>query len=237
MTEFISDDLITQAAAEYVDALMHEFPVPAEGKNVFSPEFEDKMNHFLRCRKRKGLVKNICRWAAVLVAILITWGSLYITINAEAREKFKNWVRRVTDNSVQYTYHGKENKDAVLPEIEITYLPEGFELQKKNETESYLFFVFEKETTNIGSEKEILSFYYTLLNGASEVNISTKKDSVEYICIDGKIIDFYPDTSGNRINNIIYYNENAGILFGLGSTLCKEEMLDFCEKNNLFIIN
>ncbi len=234
MTELLPDNIIKQAAEEYVHALLQTYPVPAKEKAELSPEFEAVMKHFLRKQKSRRILQNVCRWAAILMIVLITWGSLYITINAEAREAVKNWFRKVTNNSVQYTYHGKENKDAVLPEIEITYLPEGFELQKKNETESYLFFVFEKETTSIGCEKEILSFYYTLLNDGSEVNISTKKDSVECICIDGKIIDFYPDTSGNRLNNIIYYNKKAGVLFGISSTLSKEEMLDFCKENDLF---
>lgn len=122
----LTDEVLSKAAQAVRTAMLNSLPNPSDCENEFSDEFQNKME---RVRLKASLVykrQRVTRHIASVFLALIITSSVWLTIDADAREIVFSWIREVYENSIIYRFWGQD-ETGVLPHYDPTWLPEGFE--------------------------------------------------------------------------------------------------------------
>lgn len=120
---------------------------------------------------------------------------------------------------------------SVLPEYEVTWIPEGFVLEEKVELDNWVLCTYHNAT-----EDKWLSFDYCYASSDMQMQIGGYDDEAaptpEKCFVNGIAADYYP--AGNSgTNDLIWIDEEQGIVFAINSTLEKEVILHIAESVSL----
>lgn len=126
----ISEEMIKNAATEADQAIRDSLPAPAECEHEFSPLFQRKMCQAFRMVKHPVIYK-LPRYAACFVLAAALASGTWLTANAEARTAFFAWMREQYEAFVEYRFTGEASQENESADYELTWLPEGFSLQKE----------------------------------------------------------------------------------------------------------
>lgn len=126
----ISDEMLRQNAAKARELWLDMLPQKNELPDYsVSPAFEEKLERLLRkgrrAEKRKSFFQSLGRVAAVLLLVSALSFAGLMTVDAAFREKVLQVFIQVFPEHTQYDYIGSQ-EDAVLPELRLDALPEGF---------------------------------------------------------------------------------------------------------------
>lgn len=131
----ITDALLRQHAAEARDLWLGT--LPPDASHTFSHRFRRKMKRLLAEQRRSPAMNRavlIARRtaAALLVAASLTAASL---LSVEAyREKFIEVVTEFFDDLTEFRFSGFADDGAPMPEVTLTYVPEGMELYESDDS-------------------------------------------------------------------------------------------------------
>lgn len=126
----ISEEMIKNAATEADQAIRDSLPAPAKCEHKFSPLFQRKMCRSFRMVKHPVIYK-LLRYAACFVLAAALASGTWLTANAEARTAFFAWMREQYEAFVEYRFTGEASQENESADYELTWLPEGFSLQKE----------------------------------------------------------------------------------------------------------
>ena len=124
----ISEEMIKNAATEADQAIRDSLPAPAKCEHKFSPLFQRKMCRSFRMVKHPVIYK-LPRYAACFVLAAALASGTWLT--AEARTAFFAWMREQYEAFVEYRFTGEASQENDSADYELTWLPEGFSLQKE----------------------------------------------------------------------------------------------------------
>lgn len=220
-----SDEELKKAAGLVYESMLNSLPAKVEQPHTFSEAFEEKIDRLYAKQKARRSRHRFLRSAAAILAVVLIVTGVWLSTDTDAWADFRQWIRKVAgSNSIIYQYYGPSASEA-LPEYEITWLPEGY------------VFAFEideipgmsKRIAYENDGKDMLFFIYGFMSEGQETTIIIGDSVVcESVTVAGKVGDiYYSDDGGSNVLN--WFDNEAGISFGLQTNLGKEVMLRIAE--------
>ena len=180
--------------------------------------FEKKIRKLKRRADHPYLRKFLNCAASIVLAMFIA-GSLWLSVDVEARAAFIQWVREVHEESILYRYFNMPQDD-VLPTYEVTDLPEGYVRTELLVDETSCIQIFEHET-------DMMIFVYNFINSETQTEIEFFGDYELYqVSVGTFTADYYATRSPDETSELLWIDEENGIAFQLSSYLGKSEMLE-----------
>jgi len=226
----LRDALLDAAAAEFACELSDPAPV------AVSPRLLRQMTAMLNDppgwvkRQRRSVWQRLARTAAVILLVLsLSLGAL-MAVSPTVRAAVKNWILETYEHCVNYRFFGKA-PEARLPNYAPTWLPDGFVLDERSEWENWVFSAYCSTTEN-----GFFTFDYCYADSDIQIQIGGYDDAPaptrEPCFVNGNAADYYlPGDSGS--NNLIWIDEEQGIIFTIASSLEKDVTLHIAESVSL----
>lgn len=222
----ITDDVLRAAAKEASLALAETLVHGSSQQPPYIPSksFTCKMSRLCRRERHPVFYRTLQRVAAVFLALLLT-GIGWLTIDAEARAATIAWFRSISQDSIVYRFLNPTPQQT-LPDYAPTWLPEGFEEQERHKDDLrsswyYVsgsdFIVIEVDAYHSGTVLSLIGDH----SGCEEVNVN------QFIAL------FVPANGASSVSNLVWIDEQNGLIFSVGSTLEKSVMLHIAESIEL----
>lgn len=99
-------------------------------KPNYSNAFRRKLKDIKIVQSHTTIFRLIAKRAAIFILVCIISFSAVLAVNAEAREKFFDWIIETFPKFSIFTHQGSEenNNSVELTSLKINYIPKGFEL-------------------------------------------------------------------------------------------------------------
>ena len=222
----ITDDALRAAAKEASLALAETLVHGSSQQPPYIPSksFTCKMSRLCRRERHPVFYRTIQRVAAVFLALLFT-GIGWLTVDAEARAATIAWFRSISQSSIVYRFLNPAPQQT-LPYYTPTWLPDGFEEQEHHKDDQrsswyYVsgsdFIVIEVDAYHSGTVLSLIGDH----SGCEEVHIN------QFAAL------FVPADGNSGISNLVWIDEQNGLMFSVGSTLEKSVMLHIAESIEL----
>ncbi len=219
-----SDEELKKAAILSHSAFSSSLPEPGEyPEHSFSKRFVRKMEPlFALERQRRVRTAVLRRVAAVFLTTLIGL-STWLAIDTEARAAAYKWIKEVFENVIIYRL-ADEPDAAGKPRYVLTWIPEGLELVECNDEDIWygVFYLDEAGTTGF-------AFDVCYTSDSQAQLLIEPGQPVEKVRINGTEADFYPAYESSDTNNLIWFDEDHGVMFIIDANLDKNTMLKIAE--------
>ena len=186
---------------------------------AFSERSEVRVRTAIRKAKGKRAFRKTVSGIAAALGIAFFGGATFLTVDADARDAFKTWIREVYENQIVYRF--TENGDAsILDRVSIGWVPEGYDLVSEDAIEGVSkTFVYSKAESELWLIIYFDAYNDDLVSALSSTN-NTKLTSFE---IDGMVADYYNDEVGNS-DSLTVFNDKHKLMIGINGYLTLDEM-------------
>lgn len=201
---------------EFLPDFRESLPMVAATKQIISDalrnnqtmqQLKDTIVAEQKKERRKLSAKKCAK--AVLLAVLLSVGIAVIGVEG-VRVKFLNMVMEAGEKAASLGFD--MDSEYLSDEIELSYIPEGFELQEKNAEEGYLYLKFEK--------KELFFMVKTLKEHETYL-IDTEDAEVGKTTVNGnEAIYSYKENVGT----IAFHDENY--TYTVSGNIPKKQLID-----------
>ena len=178
------------------------------------------------CRRERHPVfyRTLQRVAAVFLALLLT-GIGWLTIDAEARAATIAWFRSISQDSIVYRFLNPTPQQT-LPDYAPTWLPEGFEEQEhhKDDQRSSWYYV---------SGSDFIVIEVDVYHSGTVLSLIGDHSGYEEVHVNQFTALFVPTDGNSGISNLVWIDEQNGLMFSVDSTLEKSVMLHIAESIEL----
>lgn len=223
----ITDDMLREAAAEFSAALAGSLPDPETCEHQFSPRFLRKMRPLLR-RGRPARHPILRRTAAAVLA-LVASASVWLSVDVDARAAFLSWLRTQRENGIfSYRFAGSAPQEAV-PLYLPTWVPEGFAEADRDILDWNAWVLYTDPDDNYFS---VESFWMHDGAGMAVVPYPGQELTRSSVTVNGLPGDLYLTTdpeTGRDSNNLVWFDDQTHIYFGIDSSLDGDTMLRIAE--------
>lgn len=216
--------LLKQAVAAYVEEEMTRLPSDEEiGMHQFSPEFERKMEKLLRHEHRphRILLHSTGKRVAVLAAVIALLAASMLSVGA-VRESIVSFFTQVYEEFTAIIFDqpeetGRTYEADSIDAIEVTYIPEEFELisESKNDVESRMEYV-DQDGERIIIRQQLLK------NGSA--TIDTEKVESREVLI-GQRTALYSENKGY---GTLIWNDDVQVFY-ISASLDEKEIIRIAE--------
>ena len=223
--DLFSERELRLAAAAADAAWQRALPTEDEGMPALSARFEQNMAGLLRRGRRQARRITFLRRTAAAMLALMAALSAWMAADGSARAAVVKWFRLEEENRVLYQFR-ESAALTELPELTLTWLPEGFELKEDVMSGSVLNY-----QSYMNRAGDMVVFHASLFNKSSNILlIGRDQPDMEPVKVQGLQGYYYPASGGeDRTNNLIWVDENLEIWFLLSSNLEKSVMLHIAE--------
>ena len=218
----ISEEMIKNAAAEADQAIRDSLPAPAECEHEFSPLFQRKMCQAFRMVKHPVIYK-LPRYAACFVLAETLASGTWLTANAEARTAFFAWMREQYEAFVEYRFAGEASQENEAVDYELTWLPEGFSLQKEQNLDGGTYLTY---TDDSGQR---IIFSYLKGDDAASLFVASDYTEVKSVQVGNIKADFYQAGEEASANVLVWLSEEDTFCFCIMADLSEDTMIKLAE--------
>ena len=213
----VADDMIVQAAKQVGAAMLASLPAPEECHHEFLPGFERAMERLIRKTKRRARVRQGLRSIAVAALVVVIGLSAWLAVDTGARAAVVEWIRTVYEDSIIYEFFhtGAAEDDA---SYRLGWVPDGYTLVQEVDGEVTHVAIYQKGN-------EVINFIYSFTEKSSRAEFFPENSETEPVTVLGKTGEFYAAKDEGETNELIWFDEESGILFSLSGSLDKETML------------
>ena len=218
----ITEEMLRIAAAEADQAIRDSLPHPADCDHQFSPRFERKMKRVIRRGRHPVAYKFLHRAACLLVVVTLV-GASWLTVDAEARGAFFDWVRQQYENFVEYRFEGLAPDEEMTTNIAPTWLPEGYEETKAQSAGG--------TSTKTYSNRDGQAIHFMYSAGADATSLFVVSDNMTAVkvIVGTQEADFYQDADPENANVLVWHSESGDILFCISAPLPRDEIIKIAE--------
>ena len=217
----ISDERLREAAREAEEKLLASLPKPEDCEATFSPEYKRKMKKLARRTDHPVIYWVQKAVACILLTILIGGGGI-LTFSTEARAAFVGWVREVYENWFVYQYNGKSGESGSAT-YQPSWLPDGFAETSSPD-------LYEQEVTMYeNADGALLIFGYSKSAGAVDLYVSRDDAIVKQTTVLGNSAELYLYPEENYFNNLVWSDDNSGLIFWIVANLDEQTLLQIAE--------
>ena len=214
--------MLKQAVAAYMEEEFARLPSEDEiGEHHFSPEFEQKMEALLTRGIRPYRRRTAGKRVAVLAAVIALLAACMLSVGA-VRESIVSFFTEVYEEFTAIIFEQPEESvqtDAAvsIDEIEITYIPEGFEVNQQNRSAEKLSVEYtDNEVGYIIVDQRLL--------GEDGIGLNTEDVEYQIVEVNGQRGVFYE----NRGYATLMWND-AKQYFIVSGNINKEEIIKIAE--------
>ena len=221
-----ASEALDRCIAEAAEAMLASLPEPGDCRHEFSAAFEAGMEPLLTKARRRSFWQRLARSAAAVLAAVLLGSGVFLSFNGEARAEFFSWVRELYESSIVYRFLDPYDPEAVLPEVEFGWLPEGYAEAVSDGDETMRIFVFEYRD----EEKKPFIFEYYVMNSGTKSTLAFDEGyQHEDTYVNGYPGDWYLSASSTDSNELIWFDEENNTMFRLSAYLCESVMLHIAE--------
>ena len=224
----ISEERLRQAAGAAVLALADSLPAPEECRHEFSPGFERRMRKVLRRGNHPTVYRGLRRVASFLLALLLS-GSVWLTVDTEAREAVFGWISERVEGAYHYFFRGERTSQDYLTGYTLSKIPEGYHKEDVFETDSYTETTYLETAT--GRYLSLGWLHPSTETETPELFFLTGDMEREQAQVNGRAAEFYRDDTGNNANVIVWRDEERATLLYLSGYFDKESLIDLAEND------
>ncbi len=207
----MKDELWTQAAREYVQALSDSLEAPEEHR--FSRRFEKRMGRLLAKTAHPAWAAFGRAVASLAVVMLVLFGSV-LAVDVEARELLLGWFRQQTDDAIHFSSRNPSQENT---RYQLTWIPEGYEfydLVQEQDGETILY---------ANAAGDLLRFTYLHSSENGETYSFPGEHEEKQVSIQGTTGTLYLPYDKQSGPGVIWQNE-AGTFFEITGR-CDENVL------------
>lgn len=220
-------DAALQAAAKEASFALAEALVQGSNQQppyIPSKSFTRKMSSLCRRERHPVFRRTMQRAAAVFLALLLT-GIGWLTVDAEARAAAVTWFRSISQDSIVYRFLNP-TPQTTLPDYTPTWLPDGFQKREhyKDDQRSSSYFV---------SGSDFIVIEIDIHHNGTLLSLIGDHSGYEEVSVNQFTALFVPANGDSGISNLVWIDEQNGLVFSVDSTLEKSVMLHIAESIEL----
>lgn len=226
---FTNDDL--RLAAASVRMAMISTVQETGDDHEFSTDFLGRIDKLLVLDELRIKRKLIRRRVAGLFLAFAIGASIFFATNVEARATFLSWVREVYESSVVYRYFG--SPQYVLPEYELSWIPEGFTLEQRFEQEQDGNICRDMIYVNSKTGDGFIFTYQTMTDDIPTILSAYEGEALsepEKCFINNAEGVYYPPEQEGNSSDLLWFDNERGIAFAINSSLDKPVILHIAER-------
>lgn len=211
----ISDEMLTQAAQEYEQALLGALPetVPA---HTFSKTFQKKMARLCRKTKHSSAYTAFKRvaCAVILVALL---GSTAVLSSAEGHATVMGWINMISDRFTQKT------EEPIAKNYDLKEAPEGYRLVERSQRRGGGFVLYVDQRGNF----LVFDYQYDPNGGSYFMKMENHIHLQE--TVDGQLMDIYL-SQDPAYRNAVVWSVPGKATFSISAYLEKNDLIALTKK-------
>ncbi len=194
---------------------------------AFGERSEYRIRTAAKTAKGRRTFRKTISGIAAAFGIAILGGTTFLTVDADARDAFKTWIREIYENQIVYRF--TENGDtSALDRVSIGWVPEGYELASEDTIEglwkSYYYESSDHESGFILSFDLMQEGYVTTLSNPS-------LDRMLSFEVNGMHAEYYDDIDGES-DDLTVFDEQHMITININGFLDYDEMIRIV--NNIY---
>ena len=214
----ISEDVLRRAAREAGQAVMDSLPPEDQCHHQFSDGFEKKMRRLRRRTSHPAARKVLVRAAGFFLALLLS-GTVWLSLDARARDAFFGWLRVVRSTHFTYTLVDEPAEHAEPQSYRPTELPDDWtEIDVWNDASGVTVVYMDGEGR--------INYFNVLIPGVGVLSVGDTKDPVT-VAMQNGTADYYAGIDEGDNNALVWSDE--GLLFSLLAQLSQEELVHVAE--------
>ena len=218
----ISEERLRQAAIVAGKAYTDSIPAPESLYHNFSPAFERKMCRVLS-RGNHPVVYRVLQRVAGLLLIIVVSGSMWLSVNAEAREVFFRWVSEWTNGAYHYFIPGPESSETTPVNYSLPEIPDGY----------FLLDSFQPEDGSVryeyaNEEGFVFRFSYDF-NEDIELYLLDNEGGRHPVAVNENSAWFYPAESDKYSNTLVWVDEDTGALLSVSGYFDEKFLVQWAE--------
>lgn len=222
----LTDELLSKAAAEYMDAYVASLSgedIPEEYEP--SPGYRAGIDRLITRMELRDSIRRYARNAAALFLVCLLGAAGFLGINTEARADFLAWLRSGYESSIIYRY-AVEAAEAPLPDCELTWVPDGYELTDSFNDENHLALIYEN------GEGDGIVFSCNRMTEYSLMQIGlTKEYTSEIMSINGCDAELFRFDDGET--SLIWLDNESGFIYSVSGTANESVILHIAKNINI----
>ena len=222
----MTDEMLRQAARNssrmFVEALEEDYDPRAAYPP--SPAFRRKLRRLRRQAEHPWLHAAAQRAAALLLVCLLTGGT-FLSVDAQARDALRSWIREIGTNFVLYRFTG-DNASTAFPCYRPGWIPEGFTLvNETNDADTGTYEAVYQETDSLNC----VIFAYRRMSDDGRTWIAGSEYTYEAVMVNDLPGDFYGTTEENGSSTLLWFDERTNLVFSVDSNLSRSDILQVAE--------
>lgn len=216
-----TDDDLRQAARILRQRMLDALPAPEDCHYEASPELQEKIHRMIEKDRRRMALRKIRNRAAAAVLCILVGVSAWLAADTEAHAALFQWAREFCGNNIVYRFFNPSDTEE-LPEYEMASLPECYR-EVDHLQDSY------SRTTTYADGSRLLIFSYQKMTEDSTLQILSPNYIHETVQVGEIAGDFYLAARESDTNELIWADEDAGIIFQISACLDKDELVALAE--------
>lgn len=221
----ISEEKLRRAAEQHIRTLADSLPEPEECRHEFSRQFEQKMEKVIRRANHPAAYRAMHRAAGFILALLIG-SSVWLTVDAEAREAVFGWISDQVNGAYHYFFSGEVQPQKHEMEYTLSEIPAGYREEDTFKLDNYAEIVYVEETTG---NYLTLGWIHPQQNGTGELffDSDTNELTLEYVRVNGRSAEYYCDQSGGNV--IVWQDKDTDTLIYIFGFFDRETLIGMAE--------
>ena len=211
----ISDEMLTQAAQEYEQALLGALPetVPA---HTFSKTFEKKMARLCRKTKHSSAYTAFKRVACAVILVVLL-GSTAVLSSAEGHATVMGWINMISDRFTQKT------EEPIAKNYDLKEVPEGYRLVERSQRRGGGFVLYVDQRGNF------LVFDYQYDPNGGSYFMKMENHIHLHETVDGQLMDIYL-SQDPAYRNAVVWSVPGKATFSISAYLEKNDLIALTKK-------
>ena len=211
----ISDEMLTQAAQEYEQALLGALPetVPA---HTFSKTFQKKMARLCRKTKHSSAYTAFKRVACAMILVALL-GSTAVLSSAEGHATVMGWINMISDRFTQKT------EEPIAKNYGLKEVPEGYRLAEHSQRRGGGFVLYVDQRGNF----LVFDYQYDPDGGSYFMKMENHIHLQE--TVDGQLMDIYL-SQDPAYRNAVVWSVPGKATFSISAYLEKNDLIALTKK-------
>ena len=222
----MTDEMLRIAARDSCRAFVESLEADFDPRVAYVPSaaFRRKLRALCRRAEHPYLHAALRRAAAFLLVCLLS-GGVFLSVDAQARETLRSWLREVGENFVLYRFTGSE-EPADFPAYRLGWVPEGYVLVAEDDFSDVGMYGSHYADPETGHS---FIFDYQFMNDGLVTGLSPENMIYQRTVVNGMPADYYESTLEGDSNLLMWFDEEHHLAFSINSRLDRETIFRIAE--------
>lgn len=218
----ITEKMMAEAAAEMNEAMLRSLPKPEDCHHEFSRKFEQKMKRVIYRADHPVQFRIVHKVATIILVLFLSFATI-MTICPTVRASVFGWIRDQYNSFITYFIDSDSPQTSRARGYSIDSLPPEYTLYNvSDELDNYC-------AVYVNRTGDFLYFCYSSTPDSSLFYANMDGYIIEHTMIHNNPADLYTSENDAQSNSIIWYSEEADLIFYIAGMLEKSELVILAE--------